>query len=189
MWLSDGTVVEMQTEPGHCYLANFVGVKHQVVHAAAGAEEGRGYTHTPVSSTTLKSSILPAAPFSVISVAPARIGFGRASRSAWSLARARHSARGQQRRNSSSRASPIWRRGTNSGGLGAPRRGAGRPSPRMRASCGPRLRRCRPRVSRSRWRVSTFARVSAKKMEHYIEKYDLSGGSKFQAPSREALES
>ena len=48
MWLSDGTVVEMQTEPGHCYLANFVGVRHQVVHAAAGAEAGRGHTNTSV---------------------------------------------------------------------------------------------------------------------------------------------
>ena len=48
MWLSDGTVVEMQTEPGHCYLANFVGVEHEVVHAAAGAEPGRGYTRTSV---------------------------------------------------------------------------------------------------------------------------------------------
>ena len=46
MWLSDGTVVDMQTEPGHCYLANFVGVKHQVLHAAAGAEAGRGHTNT-----------------------------------------------------------------------------------------------------------------------------------------------
>ena len=46
--LSDGTVVEMQTEPGHCYLANFVGVEHEVVHAAAGAEPGRGYTRTSV---------------------------------------------------------------------------------------------------------------------------------------------
>ena len=45
MWLSDGTVVEMQTEPGHCYLANFVGVQHQVLHAAAGAEAGRGHTN------------------------------------------------------------------------------------------------------------------------------------------------
>ncbi len=48
MWLSDGTVVEMQTEPGHCYLANFVGVQHQVLHAAAGAEAGRGHTNTSV---------------------------------------------------------------------------------------------------------------------------------------------
>ena len=46
MWLSDGTVVEMQTEPGHCYLANFVGVQHQVLHAAAGAEARRGHTNT-----------------------------------------------------------------------------------------------------------------------------------------------
>ena len=55
MWLSDGTVVDMQTEPGHCYLANFIGVKHQVLHAAAGAEAGRagaeagrGHTNTSV---------------------------------------------------------------------------------------------------------------------------------------------
>ena len=48
MWLSDGTVVEMRTEPGHCYLANFVGVQHQVLHAADGAEAGRGHTHTSV---------------------------------------------------------------------------------------------------------------------------------------------
>ena len=46
MWLQDGTVVDMRTEPGHCYLANFVGIRHQVVHAAAGAELGRGHTHT-----------------------------------------------------------------------------------------------------------------------------------------------
>ena len=46
MWLSDGTAVDMQTEPGHCYLANFVGVQHQVLHAAAGAEAGRGHTNT-----------------------------------------------------------------------------------------------------------------------------------------------
>ena len=46
MWLSDGTVVEMRTGPGHCYLANFVGVQHQVLHAADGAEAGRGHTHT-----------------------------------------------------------------------------------------------------------------------------------------------
>ena len=38
----------MQTEPGHCYLANFFGVEHQVVHAADGAEAGRGHTHTSV---------------------------------------------------------------------------------------------------------------------------------------------
>ena len=48
MWLSDGTVVEMQTEPGHCYLANFIGVQHQVLHAAAGAVAGRGHTNTSV---------------------------------------------------------------------------------------------------------------------------------------------
>ena len=132
MWLSDGTVVEMQTEPGHCYLANFFGVEHQVVHAADGAEAGRGHTHThtPVSSTTLKSSILPAAPFSVIPVAPAGVGFGRGLRPAWWLAPARHIPRGQQRQNSSSRASPIWRRGSSSGRLGAPSGGAGKRCPR-----------------------------------------------------------
>lgn len=48
MWHSDGTVVEMRTGPGHCYLANFVGVQHQVLHAADGAEAGRGHTHTSV---------------------------------------------------------------------------------------------------------------------------------------------
>ena len=46
MWRADGTVVEMRAEPGHCYLANFVGVRHQVLHAAAGAEAGRGHTNT-----------------------------------------------------------------------------------------------------------------------------------------------
>ena len=48
MRLSDGTVVEMQTEPGHCYLANFVGAQHQVLHAAAGAEARRGHTNINV---------------------------------------------------------------------------------------------------------------------------------------------
>jgi hypothetical protein len=48
MWLSDGTVVDMKTEPGHCYLANFIGVRHQVLHAAAGAEAGRGYANSSV---------------------------------------------------------------------------------------------------------------------------------------------
>ena len=42
-------IVEMQTEPGHCYLANFFGVEHQVVHAADGAEAGRCHTHTHTS--------------------------------------------------------------------------------------------------------------------------------------------
>ena len=48
MWLEDGTVVDMQTEPGHVYLANFIGIEHQVVHAAAGAQAGRGHTRTSV---------------------------------------------------------------------------------------------------------------------------------------------
>ena len=48
MWRADGTVVDMRTEPGHCYVANFIGVEHQVLHAAAGAEAGRGHTNTNV---------------------------------------------------------------------------------------------------------------------------------------------
>ena len=48
MWLSDGTAVDMQTEPGHCYLANFIGVEHQVLHERGGGEAGRGHTSTSV---------------------------------------------------------------------------------------------------------------------------------------------
>ena len=70
MWHSDGTVVEMRTEPGHCYLANFVGVQHQVLHAADGAEAGRGHTHTPVSSAISNSFIFPAAHFPLFLLLP-----------------------------------------------------------------------------------------------------------------------
>ena len=48
MWHADGTVSEMKAEPGHCYLANFIGVEHQVVHARGGGEAGRGHTASGV---------------------------------------------------------------------------------------------------------------------------------------------
>ena len=48
MWLSDGTAVDMKTEPDHCYLANFIGVEHQVLHARGGGEAGRGHASTSV---------------------------------------------------------------------------------------------------------------------------------------------
>ena len=48
MWHADGTMTEMKTEPGHCYLANFIGVEHQVVHERGGGEAGRGHTSTSV---------------------------------------------------------------------------------------------------------------------------------------------
>ena len=47
-WHADGTVSEMKAEPGHCYLANFIGVEHQVVHARGGGEAGRGHTASGV---------------------------------------------------------------------------------------------------------------------------------------------
>jgi hypothetical protein len=48
MWHADGKVSEMRTEPGHCYLANFIGVEHQVVHESGGGEAGRGHTASGV---------------------------------------------------------------------------------------------------------------------------------------------
>ena len=48
LWHADGNISELRTEPGHCYLANLVGVKHQVVHERGGGEAGRGHTHTSV---------------------------------------------------------------------------------------------------------------------------------------------
>ena len=46
MWHADGAVTDMRAEPGHCYLANFIGVEHQVLHARGGGEAGRGHTST-----------------------------------------------------------------------------------------------------------------------------------------------
>ena len=48
MWHADGAVSDMKAEPGHCYLANIIGVEHQVLHARGGGEAGRGHTSTSV---------------------------------------------------------------------------------------------------------------------------------------------
>ena len=48
MWLADGAVIDMKTEPDHCYRANFIGVKQQVLHVRGGGEVGRGHTSTSV---------------------------------------------------------------------------------------------------------------------------------------------
>ena len=93
MWLSDGTCFDMKTEPWHCYIANFIGVRHQVLHAADGAEAGRGYTKSSVLGD-IEVVYFARSAFFRFSSAPTNVGFGRASRPACALALARHSPSG-----------------------------------------------------------------------------------------------
>ena len=44
IWRKDGTIAEMRTKSGHCYLANFIGCEHQVVHEADSEPEDVAHT-------------------------------------------------------------------------------------------------------------------------------------------------
>ena len=65
----------MKTEPGHCYLANFIGVEHQVLHTtSAGAEAGRGYTKSGALGD-VEVVYLARSAFSWFPSAPTSVGF------------------------------------------------------------------------------------------------------------------
>ena len=104
MWHADGAVTDMRAEPGHCYLADFIGVEHQVLHARAAARPA-GAILQPQPSGSSKPFISAAARRSGTTSAATSAGSGKVSRVDCVLAPARRTPSGRRRRRSRSRAS------------------------------------------------------------------------------------